>query len=257
VVSPHKEDQKTDPIIAKELAIAKELGDLEAKLGHPFRDRALLEQALTHKSHVYEKITEGTPFGDNEQLEFLGDAILGFVVSECLVRRHPSFEEGRLSKLKAHLVSAARLHEVAQALGLGEFLFLGRGEELSGGRGKKALLSDAVEAVIAAMYLDAGIDVVRLFIETQVIGIAPAENVNPEASLTDFKSALQEMAQALKLPTPRYVVVEEDGPEHSKTFTVEVRLGKEWVSQARGQSKKSAGQKAAQQILQQLSEWGR
>lgn len=232
------------------------MGVLEQKLGHVFRDRALLERALTHKSHVYERPSTGPSGGDNEQLEFLGDAILGFVVSECLVRRHPDFPEGRLSKLKAHLVSAARLHEVALALGLGEFLFLGRGEEMSGGRGKKALLSDAVEALIAALYLDAGLETVREFIESRVIGAAQTPEEGDDA-LTDYKSALQEMAQALKLPTPRYVVVDEDGPEHSKTFTVEVRLGKEWVSQAQGQSKKSAGQKAAQQVLQQLSEWGR
>lgn len=231
---------------------------LEQRLGHSFRDRALLERALTHKSHVYERIASGSTLGDNEQLEFLGDAILGFVVSECLVRRHQSFPEGRLSKLKAHLVSAARLYEVAQGLELGEFLFLGRGEEMSGGRGKKALLSDAVEALIAAMFLDGGLEPVREFIESRVVG-GPADT--PEdglaASVTDYKSALQEMAQALNLPTPGYAVIDEDGPEHSKTFTVQVRLGKQWVSQAQGQSKKSAGQRAAQQVLQQLTEWGR
>jgi ribonuclease III len=235
-----------------------ELEVLEQRLRHSFRDRALLERALTHKSHVYERIASGSTLGDNEQLEFLGDAILGFVVSECLVRRHQSFPEGRLSKLKAHLVSAARLYEVAQELELGEFLFLGRGEEMSGGRGKKALLSDAVEALIAAMFLDGGLEPVREFIESRVVG-GPAET--PEdglaASVTDYKSALQEMAQALNLPTPGYAVIDEDGPEHSKTFTVQVRLGKQWVSQAQGQSKKSAGQRAAQQVLQQLTEWGR
>jgi ribonuclease III len=237
--------------------MSSELGVFEQKLGHVFSDRALLERALTHKSHIYEKSSEGLPEGDNEQLEFLGDAILGFVVSECLVRRHPSFPEGRLSKVKAHLVSAARLHEVAQDLGLGEFLFLGRGEEMSGGRQKKALLSDAVEALIAALYLDAGMEKTRVFIETNVVGFSENGDQGLERATSDHKSTLQEMAQTLKLPPPRYVVVSEDGPEHAKTFTVEVRLGKEWVSQAQGQSKKSAGQKAAQQVLQQLTEWGR
>jgi ribonuclease-3 len=236
--------------------MGSELGVFEQRLGHAFGNRTLLERALTHKSHIYEKSAEGLPEGDNEQMEFLGDAILGFVVSECLVRRHPSFPEGRLSKLKAHLVSAARLHEVAQALGLGEFLFLGRGEEMSGGRAKKALLSDAVEALIAALYLDAGLEPARVFIEEHVVGPAENSGQSPESATTDHKSALQEMAQALKLPTPRYVVVSENGPEHSKTFTVEVRLGKEWSSQAEGQSKKSAGQKAAQLVLQRLTEWG-
>jgi ribonuclease-3 len=234
-----------------------DLGVLEKTLGQTFRSRELLEQALTHKSRIYEKAAEGHPEGDNEQLEFLGDAILGFVVSECLVRRFASYPEGRLSKLKAHLVSAARLHEVAQALGLGEYLFLGRGEEMSGGREKKALLSDAVEALIAAVYLDAGLEAARQFIETHVIGTFHSREDEADSAVADYKSALQEMAQALKLPPPRYVVIGEDGPEHSKTFTVEVRVGKEWVSQAQGLSKKSAGQSAAQQILQQLTEWGR
>src|SRR5271163_3900456 len=147
-----------------------DLAVLEKALGHTFHSRELLERALTHKSRIYEQTAEGHTNGDNEQLEFLGDAILGFVVSECLVRRYASYPEGRLSKLKAHLVSAARLHEVAQELGLGEYLFLGRGEEMSGGREKKALLSDAVEALIAALYLDAGLDMARRFIEGKVVG---------------------------------------------------------------------------------------
>jgi ribonuclease III len=230
---------------------------LEQALGHTFRNRELLERALTHKSRVYEKTADGQGCTDNEQLEFLGDAILGFVVSECLVRRYAAFPEGRLSKLKAHLVSAARLHEVARALNLGDFLILGRGEEMSGGREKKALLSDAVEALIAAMYVDAGLETSRQFIESRVFGVFQAPEDGLENTVTDYKSALQEMAQSLKLPPPRYVIVAEDGPEHAKTFTVEVRLGKEWTSQAKGMSKKSAGQSAAQQVLQQLTEWGR
>ena len=237
--------------------MAADLGALEAAIGHVFRDRELFQRALTHKSRMHERPSETPCTGDNEQLEFLGDAILGFVVSECLVRRYPTFPEGRLSKLKAHLVSAARLHVVAQELHLGDYLILGKGEEMSGGREKKALLSDAVEALIAALYLDAGLDAARSFIETHVIGVFESPGDGSEGAVTDHKSALQEMAQALKLPPPRYVIVGEDGPEHSKTFTVEVRLGKEWASQAQGLSKKSAGQKAAQQILQQLLEWGR
>lgn len=233
-----------------------DLGVLEEKLGHVFRDRELLERALTHKSHVYERPLNGVLASDNEQLEFLGDAILGFVVSEYLVRSHPTFPEGRLSKHKAHLVSAARLHEVAQALDLGDFLFLGRGEEMSGGRQKRALLSDAVEALIAALYLDGGLEVTQRFIEGCVLGTPLVTADGSDCTVTDFKSALQEKAQSLKLPTPRYVVVNEDGPEHSKVFTVEVRLGKDYTSQAQGHSKKAAGQKAAEQILQQLNDWG-
>jgi ribonuclease-3 len=235
---------------------------LEAAIGYQFRDRGLLERALTHKSHAHEQATEPGAAaralaGDNEQLEFLGDAVLGFVASEYLLRRHPDAPEGRLSKLKAHVVSAAHLHEAAQRLNLGAYLFLGRGEELSGGRGKKALLADALEAVIAAVYLDGGLAVARSFVEAHILG--PFED-NPEgviSAATDHKSALQEMAQALKLPPPRYVIVAEEGPEHLKTFTVEVRVGKDWVSRAQGGSKKAAGQKAAQHVLQQLTEWGR
>jgi ribonuclease III len=235
----------------------EDLGLLEAALGHTFRDRELLERALTHKSRAHEQGGEATAGSDNEQLEFLGDAILGFVVSESLVRRYPDAPEGRLSKLKAHLVSAAHLWEIAQVMGLGDFLFLGRGEEMSGGREKRALLADALEALIAALYMDAGLEPAKKFIELRVIGPFQFAENGVDGAVSDFKSALQEMAQALKLPPPRYAIVAEEGPEHAKTFTVEVRLGKDWVSQAQGQSKKSAGQKAAQHILQQLTEWGR
>jgi ribonuclease-3 len=234
-----------------------ELGVLEAAIGHVFRNRELFERALTHKSRIHERPGESPPVGDNEQLEFLGDAILGFVVSECLVRRFASAPEGRLSKLKAHLVSAARLYEVAQTLALGDFLFLGRGEEMSGGRSKKALLADAMEALIAAMYLDAGLEAARVFIETHVVGSFAVAEGSVDGAVADYKSALQEMAQALRLPPPRYFIVAEVGPEHSKTFTVEVRVGKDWNGQAQGLSKKAAGQKAAKSVLQQLTEWGR
>ncbi|MEQ1945702.1 MAG: ribonuclease III [Bryobacteraceae bacterium] len=229
-----------------------DLAILQRALGHQFRNHHLLTQSLTHKSRIYEKAVEGVPSADNEQLEFLGDSILGFVVSEALVRRFAAYPEGRLSKLKAHLVSAAHLHQVAQELKLGEYLFLGKGEELSGGREKKALLSDAVEALIAAIYLDSGLDPARRFIEERIVGNMDAPNEGVEA-VTDFKSALQEAAQSLKLSPPRYVIVAEEGPEHSKTFTVEVRLGKDLTSQAQGLSKKAAGQTAARQILEQIA----
>lgn len=235
--------------------MSADLAGLERSLGHTFHDRELLGRALTHKSRAYEKAGVGGST-DNERLEFLGDAILGFAVSECLVRRFVAYPEGRLSKLKARLVSAAHLHEVAQSLQLGDYLLLGRGEELSGGRTKKALLSDALEALIAALYLDAGLQAACRFINTYVIEpYDPLEEMETTAS-TDHKSALQEVAQSLQLPPPRYTVVAEEGPEHTKTFTVEVRMGKDWISQAQGLSKKSAGQKAAQQILAQLSEAG-
>jgi ribonuclease-3 len=229
------------------------LDTLEEVLGHRFDNRELLERSLTHKSRVYEKNAED-PAADNEQLEFLGDAILGFLVSEALVAQHSKYPEGRLSKLKAHLVSASHLHQVALQLQLGRHLLLGRGEEMSGGREKKALLANALEALIAALYLDGGLEPVRSLIVRHIVAEAHPQESGGEVN--DHKSALQEMAQALKLPQPRYSIVEERGPEHAKTFRVEVRVGRDWVSQAEGLSKKSAGQKAAKQILQQLTEWG-
>lgn len=226
---------------------------LETALGHSFTNRELLMRALTHRSSVYER--SSAPAADNEQLEFLGDAILGFVVSDALVDVHPDYPEGKLSKRKAHLVSASHLHEVAAGLNLGEYLLLGRGEEMSGGREKKALLADALEAVIAALYLDGGIEPARRFIVQRVMG--GTEPASEAAPITDYKSELQELAQSLKLPQPRYSIVEEHGPEHAKMFLVEARVGRDWVSRAEGMSKKSAGQKAAQEILRLLAEWGK
>jgi len=224
---------------------------LEAALGYQFTSRELLARAFTHRSSVHEKTSSGAA-SDNEQLEFLGDAILGFVVSDVLVSSHPDYPEGRLSKLKAQLVSASHLHAVAARLRLGDHLLLGRGEEMSGGREKKALLANVVEALIAALYLDGGMDPARLFIVQHVIG--EAEPSDEMALATDYKSALQELAQSMKLPQPRYSIVEERGPEHAKTFLVEVRVGRDWVSRAEGLSKKSAGQKAAQEILRKIAE---
>jgi len=199
-----------------------DLESLEIAIGHRFTNREILERALTHRSHVHEKgppPTDGVPFCDNEQLEFLGDAVLGFLVSEALVARFPDYSEGRLSKLKAHIVSAAHLHGVAEGLQLGSYLQLGRGEELSGGRSKRTLLVDSLEALMAALYLDAGIGRVREFISRLVVGAGAGESLGEDRlpeSFTDFKSALQELARARKLPLPRYVTVRERGPEHSK-----------------------------------------
>ncbi len=230
--------------------VERESQALEAALGHRFERPELLARAFTHRSRVYEKTSSAA--SDNEQLEFLGDAILGFVVSDALVEAHPEYPEGRLSKLKAQLVSASHLHEVAARLRLGDHLLLGRGEEMSGGREKKALLANAVEALIAALYLDGGIAPARRFILRHIIG--EAEPSSDVALAIDYKSALQELAQSMRLPQPRYAIVEEYGPEHAKTFLVEVRVGRDWVSRAEGLSKKSAGQKAAQEVLRQMEE---
>jgi ribonuclease III len=234
-----------------------DLSSLENAIGHEFRTRELLERALTHSSHVHEKVVAGgASLPDNERLEFLGDAILGFLISEALVDRQPGYSEGQLSKLKAHIVSAAHLYPVAERLHLGQYLQLGRGEEMSGGRSKRTLLVDALEALIAALYLDAGIDRARQFVRRHVAGDPGVDSILSEerlpAALTDFKSALQELARARNLPLPRYVIVKEKGPEHSKTFTIEVRVGKDWTAQADGYSKKNAAQSAARVVLENL-----
>src|SRR5205823_3282027 len=184
-------------------------------LGRSFRNRELLFRALTHSSRVHESQME-TPESlvesgrtdseraDNERMEFLGDAVLGFLVSEALVARFPSYPEGRLSKLKAHLVSATHLHAVARKLDLGPYLILGRGEEMSGGRDKRTLLVDCLEALIAAVYLDGGIEVTRDFVNRWILGEGARDGQGglDEEILggpsVDFKSALQELAQARK-----------------------------------------------------------
>lgn len=223
---------------------------LEAAIGYRFRNRDLLIRALTHSSHAYEKSHQ--PLGDNEQLEFLGDAVLGFLISEQLLQRYPAYREGRLSILKNYLVSASHLFEVARKLELGEYLLLGRGEELSGGRVKKGVLADGVEALIAGIHLDGGIDEARGFVVRHILTPAPELEENPEAPFTNFKGALQEAARTLNLPSPRYAVVSEQGPAHARRFTVEVRVGSDLNARAEGDSKKSAGQLAAQQVLKRL-----
>jgi ribonuclease-3 len=235
-----------------------DLDALENCTAYRFRNREILHRALTHSSHVHEKslVEKSDTLRDNEQLEFLGDAVLGFLISECLVARNPGHREGRLSKVKAHLVSATHLFEVAQKLDLGKYLQLGRGEEMSGGRTKRTLLVDALEALIAAVYLDGGMEAARAFVTqfvlTQANGDAEPGNEDLPDEVVDFKSALQELAQARKLPQPRYAIVKERGPEHSKTFTVEVRVGKDLASQAEGLTKKSAAQQAAREIYEKL-----
>jgi dsRNA-specific ribonuclease len=166
---------------------AADLQDLEAKLGHFFHDRNLLVRALTHRSFAFGQKSEDPTTLDNERLEFLGDSILGFIISECLVLRHHGWPEGRLSKVKAHLVSATHLHRVAQKLGLGPFLQLGRSEEMSGGRQKKMLLANAVEAIIAALHIDGGLDSARRFVIDYVLGGSNVEELL-EAQETNYKS---------------------------------------------------------------------
>lgn len=230
------------------------LASLEEKLGYRFRDRELLLKALTHRSWLSERVSPLPDVGDNEQLEFLGDSILGFVVSEALVLRHPSAREGSLSKWKAHLVSATHLHQCALELGLGEHLQLGKGEDRNGGRERKTLLANALEAVIAAVHIDGGIEVARSFIDEHVLQMLENPEDVESIDALNFKSVLQERTQALGLPAPRYTIVESRGPEHAKIFTVEVRAGDAYIGRASGSSKKSASQEAARLLLRQLIE---
>jgi ribonuclease-3 len=229
--------------------MAEDISRLEAEIGHRFSDRAILVRALTHSSHTHEA-TGLLAGSDNEQMEFLGDAVLGFLVSARLVEAYPQYPEGRLSKLKAHLVSAAHLIDGARRLRLGEYLQLGRGEELSGGRAKHALQVDALEAVIAALYLDGGIDAAARFVDRFVIGDELRPAGPPDDLFADYKSALQELLQAAKLPQPKYLVVKERGPQHHKTFTIEVRVGSDFSAQAEGPAKKTAAQEAARLALE-------
>lgn len=234
------------------------ISDLEQEIGHRFRDPELLVRALTHSSHAHERESGFSARDDNEQLEFLGDAVLGFVVSQLLLDRFPDYHEGQLSKLRAHLVSARHLSGAAQRLDLGRFLRLGRGEESSGGRAKTALMVDALEAVLAAVYLDGGLEAARSLIRQRIFdpGLALLQKqAGGGLATTDHKSALQELLQARGLPPPRYTVVMEDGPDHRKVFTVELRIRAaegEQVYRAPASTKKEAEQEAARQALEQL-----
>lgn len=225
---------------------ATELDAVERRLGYAFRDRGRLEHALTHKSRAAEDPSGGVL--DNESLEFLGDAVLGFVVADLLYRQFPDYTEGPKSKAKASLVSTATLATISRALALGEGLLLGRGEAKTGGRSKPALLADVLEAVIAAIYLDGGIEPARAFIERAwsplIEGMRQAGTIGG-----DHKSALQERLQAAGHALPTYRLVRETGPDHDKRFHVDVLIGGEVIAAGTGRTKKEAEQEAARLAL--------
>jgi ribonuclease III len=243
---------------------AREIMALEESLEYHFQRRELIEQALTHSSQAREVEAMGglgrsAGRGDNELLEFLGDAVLGMVTTELLFHRFPEFQEGHLSKLRAHLVGQRHLLRVAEQLQIGHYLRLGRGEEKSGGRGKATLMVDALEAILAALYLDGGWLVARDFILRTIVEpeLAHMKLETSAIPVMDFKSALQETLQASGRPQPVYDLVKEEGPEHKKSFTVEVRLPEletaEFVARAQGTTKKRAEQEAARQALEHLA----
>jgi ribonuclease III len=211
---------------------------LERLLGYEFTREELLERALTHRSYA----NENRAGADNEKLEFLGDAVLDLVVGHLLMTTFPSLSEGELSVTRAQVVSEAGLSELAAELGLGEFLRLGRGEERTGGRSKPSLLADAFEAVIAAVYLDGGFEAARQLVERLLSRRLSAIDTS---GFHDFKTRLQESAQAKLKSTPEYRVVGEAGPDHDKTFEVAVHIKEREWARAAGKSKKEAEQRAA------------
>jgi len=219
---------------------SNDLEALEGVLGYRFRERATLELALRHTSWVNEHPeTEG---GDNERLEYLGDAVLDLVVGHLLMRRFPALREGQLSVTRAQVVSEAGLAEIASQLGFGAWVKLGKGEEKGGGRGKRSILADVFEAVIAAVYLDGGFDAAFA-----LVGRLLAQRIETveQTGFYDFKTRLQEMALARLRIAPTYFVIGELGPDHAKRFMVQVRIGDDEYSMAEGRSKKEAEQNAA------------
>jgi ribonuclease-3 len=252
------------------------ISTLEQALGHRFVHPELLSRALTHRSQAYEAAMDSAEKAeeaerqDNERLEFLGDAVLGLLVAEALYQRHPGWQEGELTRVRAQLVSRRHMAEVAQAIGLGEHLRLGKGEERSGGRRKSAILANAMEAVLAAMYLDGGpekdgpaaLESVRCFAQRHILGPAEdelAREMLSGAALGDHKSALQQYLQASHAGVAVYVVESESGPDHRKRFQVEVRvkakdgLMGDALAHGTGTTKKKAEQEAARRALSLLA----
>jgi len=225
------------------------LHDLEHLLGYSFKNRELLLQALTHRSYVNEN--EAEHFRNNESLEFLGDSVLGFLISSRIFRHHPELTEGELSKIKAYLVSAANLVRLAENIRLGDFIRLSRGEEKTGGRTKRAIVVDAYEAIIGALYMDGGVEAASDFVGRQIGEFLEGLDVK-QLTYGDFKSALQEQLHDLGRPEPIYRVVNELGPDHRKTFVVQVIIHGEVVAESTGRTKKEAQQSAARLALESL-----
>ena len=245
IIEAHRTELQT----AKVVRLRDEFDGLQRSIDYRFRDRGLLEHAMTHTSRANEDVSGGV--ADNESLEFLGDAVLGFVIADMLFRDFPGFNEGQKSKVKASLVSASTLARQAERLSLGEHLLLGRGEEKTGGRRKQALLADGYEALIAAIYLDGGIEQARAFILRE---FAPLLGDVRESGIAgqDFKSALQEHLQAADRPLPEYRLTGTMGPDHRKQFQVAVFVGSDALAEAVGPSKKEAEQEAARMALSRL-----
>jgi ribonuclease-3 len=225
------------------------LTQLESAIGYQFRDRAFLRRALTHRSFANEQ-PDPRPL-HNEALEFLGDAVLEFLISSWLLELHPTHTEGTLSKMRAYAVSAVNLQKHAARLQLGSYLLLNRGEEKTGGRNKMALQVDAYEALIAAIYLDGGIEAAKQFIRREFA--STFVEIDPQnLTGTDYKTALQERLQSYGLPTPQYAIVESLGPDHKRVFQVELRVNGYCLATGEGTTIKGAHQAAARAALNNL-----
>ena len=222
---------------------------LERRLGHRFRDPSLLERALTHRSRAHE---EGSADAHYERLEFLGDSLLGFLVAEWLMKQVPDADEGELTRRRQSIVSTGPLAQAAREMGLGEALRLGRGEEGTGGRGKNKLLEDVFEAVLGAVYEDAGMRAARAFVRRHLKGRVAVVRTEAEGA-DDAKTRLQEEVQARLRLTPTYRIVRTAGPAHARSFTAEVVVGDEVVGEGTGPSRKRAEQEAARAALREHS----
>ena len=227
-----------------------DLLEFERRIGYTFQRRDLLTRAITHKSYSHEARLDHVRH--NETFEFLGDSVLGFVIGDMLFRNFPDLDEGALSKMKAYLVSATSLAEKARAFGMGDVILLGVGEEKTGGRKKDSLLANLFEAMLAGIYLDGGIEPARQLIEQTFLPDIKAIN-EQDLLFHDYKTALQELAQGKGLPLPEYNVVDEVGPDHDKTFVVEVKVGSS-TTRGEGSSKKEAQQEAARKALGEFKE---
>ena len=222
---------------------------LETRLGYSFHSPALLENALYHSSYANEH--RGAGIGSNERLEFLGDAVLGFVTAEYLYAKHPDLPEGDLTRIRAALVCEESLHEVAQQLGLGKYLRLGRGEELGGGRRRPSILADATESVFAAVYLDGGMDAARDLIHRVLLDKEQEEQV--EERRRDYKTELQELVQRRPEQVLRYEMTGTSGPDHDRVFSFRVLLNGQVAGTGEGRSKKEAEQAAARCALEHMA----
>ena len=220
--------------------------DLEVAIGYQFKNITLLQNALSHSSYANERWHDSLK--SNERLEFLGDSILGMVTAEYLYRNFPDRLEGDLTRMRADMVCERALAVVAERIGLGEHLLLGHGEETGGGRSRDSILADAVESVIAACFLDGGMEAARQFINTFVLTDVPVKKLRN----TDYKTALQELVQQKKNQNLVYRLVDESGPDHDKLFVVEVSLNGKVVGSGEGKSKKRAEQEAAGAAIRAL-----